>query len=172
MGNWTLIQWLCEGSKVATVSETYHCRWGDVDAGDRAWANVIGQMAEHDAVHQRRTKVFRKDDLQSALDALSKQCKQLCVSKKDWIAVSYSERKQNQTSWWYRPKQTSINSLRWLKIRICPKTVALMGSSSKMQLMNVWVFSFALQIAQLWVTVNLNASHSVWQNTKQSGRLV
>lgn len=58
-------------------AEFGHCRRGDVDAADRARANVIGQMAEHDTVHQRRSKVFRKDDFQSALDAVSQLLHQL-----------------------------------------------------------------------------------------------
>lgn len=41
-----------------------------MDAAHRAGADVIGQMAEHDSIHQRRPEIFREVDLQSALDAL------------------------------------------------------------------------------------------------------
>lgn len=53
-------------------NETYHGRRGNVDARDRAGVKVIGEVAEHNSVHQKRSQVLREDELQSALDALRK----------------------------------------------------------------------------------------------------
>lgn len=44
-----------------------------MDAGDGARANVIGQVTQHDAVHQRRPKVLGKHNFQPALNALGKE---------------------------------------------------------------------------------------------------
>lgn len=41
-----------------------------MDTGDRVWANVICQMAEHNSIHKRGFEILRKDNLQPALDAL------------------------------------------------------------------------------------------------------
>lgn len=44
-----------------------------MDAGDGAGADVIGQMAQHDAVHQSRSDVVRQQHLQPRLDVLQQQ---------------------------------------------------------------------------------------------------
>lgn len=49
---------------------TYNCWRGDVDAGNGSRADVIDQMAEDDAVHERGAQVFVQAHLQSHLDAL------------------------------------------------------------------------------------------------------
>ena len=41
-----------------------------MDAGHGAWADVIGQVAEHHAIHEGGAKIFRKCHLQPALNAL------------------------------------------------------------------------------------------------------
>lgn len=52
---------------------SYHCRRGDVDASNRAWANVICQMTQHNSVHQKGAEVFRKNNFQSALYDLMRE---------------------------------------------------------------------------------------------------
>lgn len=64
------LKYSSQGSKVGT--HTHHRRGWNVDAADGARADVIGQVAEDDAVHQRRPEVLGEDDLQPALDALRK----------------------------------------------------------------------------------------------------
>lgn len=41
-----------------------------MDAGNWARVEVIGEVAEHNPIHQKRSQVLREDELQSALDAL------------------------------------------------------------------------------------------------------
>lgn len=53
--------------------ELYHSGRRHVDAGDGARANVIGQVTQDDAVHQRRAEVLGEHHLQPALDDLEEE---------------------------------------------------------------------------------------------------
>lgn len=44
-----------------------------MDAGDRARSDVVGKVAEHHTVHQRRAEVLGEDHLQPALDVLREE---------------------------------------------------------------------------------------------------
>lgn len=54
-------------------SKSYHGRRGNVDASHWTGVNVIGKVAEHNSIHQKRSQVLGEDELQSALDALRKR---------------------------------------------------------------------------------------------------
>lgn len=66
---------ILQQSHMREQCELYHSRRRNVDAGDGARANVIGQVTQHDAVHERGAEVFGKHDLQPALDALERRHK-------------------------------------------------------------------------------------------------
>lgn len=55
-----------------------------MDAGNGAGANVIGQMAQHNAVHQSRSNVVWQQHLQPGLDVLQRhsviQCQEASSS--------------------------------------------------------------------------------------------
>lgn len=52
---------------------TYNCWWGDVDACDGSWADVIDQVAEDHAIHECSPQVFVQADLESHLNALGRK---------------------------------------------------------------------------------------------------
>lgn len=106
---------------------SYHCRRGDMDAGNGAWANVIGQMTEHNSVHQKGAEVFRKDHFQSALYDLRREDEEWMLS---WLKAPAAEQVE--------PPQCSCCSVLLLTSLNCSMSSSSSLSCSIFRLMVNW----------------------------------